>query len=322
MGGVHPFCGTSAGLALILAGALACAQPFPVKPVRIISPFAPGGGTDFIARLLAPRLTQSLGQQVIVENRPGAGGTVGTEAGVRAAPDGYTLVVVSAGYCVNPYFHKVKFDPVDDISPIVQVAKGPLVISAHPSLPVTTIKGLIALAKARPDELNYSTSGTGSMGHMAGELLSYVARIRLTHIPYKGTGPALSDAIAGHTHLNVSGISTVLPHVKSGRLKALAVTSARRVPEAPSIPTVAESGVAGYEVTSWQGLIAPKNVPRAIVEKINADVVDALHQNDVEHVLRSNGVAPVGNTPEQFAAEMRRELALWRKVLPGTSTSR
>jgi tripartite-type tricarboxylate transporter receptor subunit TctC len=301
--------------AFLVAGLPAAGQQFPTKPVRIISPFAPGGGTDFVARLIAPRLTLALGQQVIVDNRPGAGGTLGTEIGVRSAPDGYTFVLISAGYCVNPSFYKIKFDPIADISPIIQIATGPLLIAARPALPATTVKELIALAKSKPGQINYATSGQGSMGHMAGELLAYLAGISMTHVPYKGTGPALFDTIAGHTDLNISGISTTLPHVKAGRLRAIAVTTAQRIAEDPEIPTIAESGLAGYDVSTWQGLIGPRGLPRTIVARINHEIATAITQKDIGERFQANGVLPVGGTPEQFSAQIRKEIDLWRKVV-------
>ncbi len=290
-------------------------QQYPAKPIRIISPFAPGGGTDFTARLIAPPLTQALGQQVIVENRPGAGGTLGIESGVRSAPDGYTVVLISGGYTVNPGFYALKFDPVADISPVIQIVRGPLLLAAHPTMPVKSVKELIALARAKPGEINFSTSGQGSISHMAGELFSHMARVQMTHIPYRGAAPALIDTIAGQTILNIGGISSSLPYVKSGRLRAIAVTTAERVAEAPDILTVAESGLKGYEVTQWQGLIAPKGVALAIVERINAEISRAIRGKDIEERLQANGVSPAGGTPEQFLNLIRKEIALWRKVI-------
>lgn len=302
-------------LPILATSSLALAQQYPAKPLRIVVPFAPGGATDVVARLIAPKLTQALGQQVIVDNRPGAGGTLGTEIGVTSKPDGYTFVLVSAGYSVNPSFYRIKFDPVEDVSPVIQIVKGPLLVSAHPSVPVKTVKELIALARSRPEQITYATSGRGSMGHMVGELFQYMAGVRMTLVPYRGTGPAVTDTIAGQTFLNISGITTTLSFVKSGRLKAVAVTSAQRVAEAPDIPTVAESGLPGYEVTSWQGLIAPKQVPRAIVDRINSEIEKAIRQKDVQERFQSSGVSPAGGTPEHFLDEIRKEIALWRKVV-------
>lgn len=294
---------------------LAWGQEYPTKPVRLIVPFAPGGATDFVARLMTPKLSQALGQQFIIDNRPGAGGTLGTEIGVTSKPDGYTFIMVSAGYCVNPSFYQLRFDPIHDISPVIQIAKGPLLMTAHPSVPVKTVKDLIALARAKPDQITYATSGRGSMGHMMGELFQYMAGVRLTFVPYRGTGPAVTDTMAGHTFLNFGGITTTLPVVKSGRLKAIAVTTAQRVAEAPDVPTVAESGLPGFEVTSWQGLIAPKGVPRAIVDRINGEIANAIKQKDISERFQLNGVSPAGGAPKQFLDEIRKEIDLWRKVV-------
>lgn len=303
-------------LAVLLGCTHACvvAQTYPLRPLKIISPFAPGGGTDFVARLIAPKLASLLGQQVIVENRPGAGGMMGVEFGVRSPPDGYTFVLISGGYCVNPSFYKLKFHPVEDITAVIQIAHGPLLLTAHPSLPVRTVKELIALAKSRPEQINFSTSGHGSIGHMAGELFSYTARVKLMHIPYKGTGPALIDTIAGQTMLNFGGITNSLPYVKSGQIKALGVTTAKKVPDEPQIPTMAEAGLADYEVSQWQGLMAPKGVPSPIVELMNKHVMTIIGERDVGDRFRLAGMAPAGGSPEQFLARIRGEIALWRKI--------
>jgi len=307
------FFGAVAGL-LVFVVVQALAQNYPLKPLRIISPFAPGGGTDIVARLIAPKLTQALGQPVIVDNRPGAGGSLGIELALRAPADGYTFALISAGYCVNPSFYKLRFDPLDDIAPVILIAQGPLLIAAHPSVPARTARDLIVLAKARPGELNFASSGQGSTGHMAGELFAFLSGARMTHVPYKGSGPALIDAIAGHISLNIGGIAASLPYVRSHRLKAIAVTTAQRVADAADIPTVAESGLPGYEVTNWQGLIAPKGLPAAIAERINLAIANALRQSDLIERFESNGLLPAGSTIPQFQIRIRRELLLWRDV--------
>ena len=301
-------------LALALLVLPALAQTYPTKPVRIVVPFAPGGGSDFIARFMAQRLTESLGSQVIVENKPGAGGVLGIEQGIKSAPDGYTLTLIASSYTVNPSIYKLNFDPVTDVTPIIQMSQGPLLVVAHPSLPVKTIKELIALAKSKPGSVNFASSGQGSVIHLATELFASMAHVKMNHIPYKGTGPALTDTISGQTSIFFSSTATAMPHVKSGRLKAIAVTTAKRIPALPEVPTVAESGLPGYDVTLWHGLIGPKGLPRAIVDRINADVTKSLKLKETAEQLQNDGVAPAGGTPEQFAAQIKKEIGIWRKV--------
>ena len=304
---------TLVAAAVIGATAPASAQQYPVKPVRIIAPFAPGGGTDFIARLMAQKLTESMKQQFIVENRPGAGATIGTEAGVKAAPDGYTLTMIAASYTVNPSLYKLNFDPLGDVQPIIQIAKGPFLVSVHPSMPVKTVKDLIAAAKSKPGDINYATSGQGSIVHMATEHFAAMAGIRMNHIPYKGTGPALTDTMAGHTTLIFGSIAATMPLVKSGKLRPIAVTTTKRIPALPNVPTVDET-VKGYDVTNWHGFIGPKGLPRPIVDRINGEVNKIIQQKDMEEKLQADGVSPAGGTPEQFAQVFAREIPQWKKV--------
>jgi tripartite-type tricarboxylate transporter receptor subunit TctC len=299
---------------LVLLAPQAWAQTYPSKPVRIIVPFAPGGGSDFIARFMAQRLTASLGAQVIVENKPGAGGVIGIEQGVKSPADGYTLVLIASSYTVNPSVYKLSFDPVTDITPIVQLSQGPLLVVVNPSVPVKTAKDLIAMAKAKPGEINFASPGQGSVIHMATEYFDSMAGIRMNHIPYKGTGPALTDTVSGQTSVLFSSTATALPHVKSGRLKAIGVTTAKRIPALPDVPTIAESGLPGYEVVLWHGLIGPKGLPKAVVDRINGDVNKTLHQPETAAQLQNDGVAPAGGTPEQFAAQIKKEIGVWRKV--------
>jgi tripartite-type tricarboxylate transporter receptor subunit TctC len=299
---------------LALAMAPAGAQKYPAKPVRIIVPFAPGGGSDFIARFTAQRLTDGLGTQVIVENKPGAGGMLGIEAGVKSPPDGYTLTLIASSYTVNPSIYKFSFDPVSDIAPIIQLSQGPLVVVVGPSLPAKSLQELIALAKAKPGQVNFASSGQGSVIHMATELFQTMAGVKMNHIPYKGTGPALTDTIGGQTDVFFSSTATAMPHVQAGKLRALAVTSAKRIPALPNVPTVAEAGVKGYEVILWHGLIGPKGLPRPIVERINAEASKALQLKETAAQLQNDGVAPAGGTPEQFLAQIRKEIGVWRKV--------
>ena len=293
---------------------LAQAQPYPSKPIRFVVPFAPGGGSDFIARFMAQKMSAGLGQQVIVENKPGAGGMLGITQGVQSPPDGYTLTLIASSYTVNPSIYKFSFDPVSDITPIIQLSQGPLLIVVRPSLPVKTTKDLIALAKSKPGQVNFASSGQGSVIHMATELFDSMAGIKMNHIPYKGTGPALTDTIGGQTDVFFSSTATAMPHVKSGKLRAVAVTTAKRIPALPDVPTVAESGVPGYDVVLWHGLIGPKGLPRPIVDRISAEAAKALKLKDTGEQLQADGVAPAGGTPEQFAAQIKKEIGIWRKV--------
>ena len=300
---------------LALAAGFAQSQQYPTKPVRIIAPFAPGGGTDFIARLIAQKLTERLGQQVIVENKPGAGGNLGAEFAVKSAPDGYTLLLVAGSYTVNPSLYKLSFDPVNDIAPIIQLSQGPFVVAVHPSVPAHSLKELIELARREPDKLSYASAGAGSITHLASELFLDMAKIKIVHIPYKGTGPALNDTIAGSTQLIFGSVSTTLQFIKSGRLRGLAVTTPRRIPALPDLPTVAEAGVPGYEVVLWHGLVAPRGVPRAIVDRLNRDANEVLKAKDMGDLLATDGVAPKGGTPEQFRAAIKADIERWRGVV-------
>lgn len=300
--------------ASFLCGAAAHAQGYPSKPIRIIVPFAPGGGSDFIARFMAQKLTASIGTQVIVENKPGAGGVIGIEQGIKSPADGYTLVLIASSYTVNPSVYKISFDPVGDITPVVQMSQGPLLVVVHPSVPVKTAKDLIALAKAKPGEINFASPGQGSVIHMATEYFDSMAKIKMSHVPYKGTGPALTDTIAGQTQVLFSSTATSLPHVKSGKLKAIGVTTAKRIAALPDVPTVKESGLPGYEVILWHGLIGPKGMPKEAVAKISGEVNKILKLKETDEQLQGDGVAAAGGSPEQFGAIIKKEIDVWRKV--------
>jgi tripartite-type tricarboxylate transporter receptor subunit TctC len=290
------------------------AQDYPTKPIRVIVPFAPGGGSDFIARFMAQRLSELLGKPFVIENKPGAGGNLGTEQGVRAAADGHTLTLIASSYTVNPAIHKLNFDPVNEVTPIIQLSRGPLLVLVNPSLGASTLQDLIAMAKKKPGEIMYASSGQGSIIHAATELFNLKAGIKMIHVPYRGTGPALTDTLAGQTQVFFSSAATALPHVQSGTLKALAVTTAKRLPALPNVPTVAEAGLPGYEVDLWHGLIAPKGLPRTIVDKINKAANESLTLKDTAEKLATDGVAPAGGTPEQFMATIRKEIDLWKKL--------
>jgi tripartite-type tricarboxylate transporter receptor subunit TctC len=303
---------------LVLAAAAAgtgFSQTYPSRPVRIVAPFAPGGGTDFIARFIAQKLTERLGQQVLVENRPGAGGNLGAEFAVKSTPDGYTLLLIAGSYTVNPSIYKLSFDPVNDISPIVQLSQGPFIVAVHPGVAAKTLKELIDYARREPDKLSYASAGSGSITHLASELFLDMAKMKVVHVPYKGTGPALNDTIGGSTQLIFGSVATSLPFIKSGRLRGLAVTTAQRIGAAPDLPTVAEAGVPGYEVVLWHGLVGPKGLPAAVVERINQAANDALGAKDVADLLATDGVAPAGGTPERFRAVIKADIERWSRVV-------
>lgn len=296
------------------AGA-ADAQSYPSKPIRLVVAAAPGGGTDFVARLMGNKLGEALGQQVIVENRAGAGSTIGYEFGVRAAPDGYTLTMISPSYAINPSLYPLKFDAVNDYTPVIPVAHGPYVLVVHPSLPARTTRELIALAKARPGQIIYASSGQGAIVHLTTELFLYKAGVQMTHVPYKGGGPAMTDLIAGQVQVLFATSQVGLPQVKAGRLRALAVSTPERIAAEPDLPTIAESGVPGYEVTNWHGLIGPKGLPRPVVERLNAEMGKILKLKDIEERLQGDGVSPAGGPPEKLFEQIRREIEQWRQVI-------
>jgi tripartite-type tricarboxylate transporter receptor subunit TctC len=307
--------------AIVFVSGSAQAQPaptvtaYPTKSVRIIVASVAGGGSDFIGRLLAQKLSDALGQQVIVENRAGAGSTLGIEAGIRAAPDGYTFNLITPSYSINPSLYNLKFDPVNDYTPIVPVARGPLVASILPSVPAKTLRDLIALAKARPGQIVYGSAGQGTIVHLANALFLHGAGVQMVHVPYKGGAPALTDLMAGQISLVFATPQTGLPQVKAGRIRALAVTTATRIAADPSIPTIAEAGVPGYDVSNWHGLIGPKSLPRAVVERINSEINKIVRSKEMEDRLRADGVSPAGGTPEVLQEQIRREIAMWRDAV-------
>jgi len=290
-------------------------QNYPNRSIRLIVPFAPGGGSDLIARIAAQKLTEAMGQPVIVDNRPGGGGTVGAELGVKAPADGYTLTLIALSYTVGPSMYKLTFDAANDITAIIQLSQGPFLIAVHPSLPVKNVKELIALAKARPGQMSYASSGTGSGTHLASELFLGMAGIRVLHVPYKGTGPALNDTIAGHVQMTWGSVSSTLSQVKAGRLRGIAVSTPWRIPSAPEIPTVTESGLKGYEVVLWHGLIGPRGLPAPILARINGELNNALKAKDMEERLAVDGVAPAGGTSAQFMEEIKKGIAVWGGVV-------
>jgi tripartite-type tricarboxylate transporter receptor subunit TctC len=283
----------------------------------MIVAFPPGGGTDILGRMLAQRLGETLGQNVVVENRGGAGGNLGTEAVARAAPDGYTILmgnVAPNAINVNLY-RNLPFDPVADFAPVSLVAATPNLLVVHPSTAARTVKELIELARARPGTLNFASAGSGSSSHLAGELLRVLAGAEIVHVPYKGAGPAMLDVLSGQVQLYFATLPAALPHVKSGKLAAVAVTSARRSPALPELPTVAESGVPGYEASTWYGVLAPARTPAAAITRLHGDIVKILAQPEFRERLAGQGFEPVGSSPEEFRAAIRSEIAKWGKVV-------
>lgn len=305
-------------LLFLAAGcATALAQTYPAKPIRMIAPFPPGGTTDILARVAGQKITEALGQQVIIDNRPGAGGNIGTELVAKAAPDGYTLLTAPGStLTINPsLFAKLSYDVLKDFAPVTIIAAVPNLLVVHPSLPVKSVKELVALAKARPGQLNYASTGAGQSTHLSMELFKTMAGIDAVHIPYKGSSPALADLLGGQVSLMFDNMPSSLPHVKAGKLRALAVSTLKRSPALPQLPTVAESGLPGFEVSVWFGVLAPAGTPRDIVTKLNGAIVKSLQTPDVHERLVSQGAEAIGNTPEQFTAQMQRDLVKWAKVV-------
>lgn len=293
------------------------AAGYPAKAVRFIAPFPPGGSTDLLARLVALKLSEAWGQQVIVENRGGAGGTIGVELAARAAPDGYTIVMGHVGtFGFNPTLYpKLPYDAIKDFAPITVLATVPNGMAVHPSLPVKTARDFVALAKAKPGELLYASGGSGSASHLAGEYFKLLTKINMVHVPYKGTGPAMISMISGQTTMTITGMVALMPHVKSGRLKLLGVATMKRLSIMPEIPTINESGVPGYDANQWYGVLTQAAVPRDIVMKLNSEIVKVLARQDVKDRLAADGAEPVANTPEQFAAHIKAEIARWAPVV-------
>jgi tripartite-type tricarboxylate transporter receptor subunit TctC len=308
--------GALAACLLAWVGAPA-AQPYPAKPVRLVIPYPPGGGSDTIGRPLAQKLAEGLGQQVVVDNRGGANGNIGMEAVARSAPDGYTLVfALSAQLAINPgLYQKLPYDPLKDFAPITLLGEGGYILVVHPSLPAKSLKEMLALARARPGQIAYSSSGNGSGGHLAIELMNSMAGIRMLHVPYKGGGPALMDLIAGQVQVLFATQLASWPHVQSGRIRALAVSTAKRPASVPDLPTVSEAGLPGYDSGVWYAVLAPAGTPRDIITRINGEAVRALNQPDYRGLLINNTIEPIGSPPERLTQYIRSELAKWARVI-------
>jgi len=303
--------------ALSLAPAVTYPQAYPAKPVRVIVAFAPGGGADIVGRLFSQHLTERLGQSFVVENRGGAGGMIGTDVVAKAPADGYTLLFGQQGpNAINPsLYSKMPYDVIRDFAPITQTTVYPYVIGMHPGVPLATFREMVAAAKARPGSLSYGTAGLGSSAQLAGELLQRQADIKLNHIPYKGAGPALMDAVAGQVSMVFGDAASTAAQVRAGKLRGLAVTGLTRLPLLPDVPTVAEAGLPGYEATAWHGWLAPAGTPPAVINRIQAEVVAILKLPEVRERLSRDGIDAVGSTPEQFAAHIRAEIEKWGKVV-------
>jgi tripartite-type tricarboxylate transporter receptor subunit TctC len=299
-----------------LATAPALAQQYPAKPIRYISPYPAGGGNDTLLRILADKVGEQIGQRIIVDNRPGANTIVGTELMVKSPPDGYTFLLIPNTFATNPAFYpKLPYDTARDVAPVAQVAQSPQMIVAHQSFPAKTLKELLAMARAKPGALTYGTSGNGSIGHLAGLLLTSMTGVTLTHVAYKGTAPAVNELVGGHIPLMVSSMISTLPQVRSGKLKIIALTTAQRAKALPDVPTIAESGVPGYEATLWYGILAPARTPETLIKRMNAELGTALRSPDVVEKLSTQAVEPHHTSPEQFAALIKNELGKWDKVI-------
>ncbi len=303
-------------IALLPAAAPLLAQDYPSKPVRIIVGFPPGGATDLVARIMVPKYTGLLKQQFIVDNRGGANGVIGSDLASKAAPDGYVIHLATIGSLVlSPATSKVPYDPLKDFAPVSQAVALQNIFIVHPTLPARSMKDLIALAKARPGALNFASSGNASPGHLAGELFNSMAGVKLVHVPYKGGGPAMIDLVAGHVEIFVAVISTAVPQVKAGKARALAVTGTKRAAALPEVPTVAETGLKGYEATNWYGMVAPAATPRPIVERLHKATVAVLEMADVRQALLDQGIEAAPSSPEQFAAYIKSETGKWTKII-------
>lgn len=305
------------------AGHSAAQQNYPNKPIRMICPFPPGGTTDVVARLVAQKLTEAWKEQVVVDNRAGAGGIIGTELAAKAPADGYTVLLGSiTTHAVNPaLYKKLSFDPVKDFTPVTLVVSSSQLLAVHPSVPAKSVKELIALAKAKPGQLNYASAGVGTSPHLTFELFKSMASIEAVHVPYKGTGPAITELVGGQVQMMITGVVALMPHVKTGKLRGLAVTSAKRVAALPDLPTVAESGVPKFDVSSWFGVFLPSGTPKPIVTKMNREIRKIVDMPDFRQKLISQGADPETNTPEEFAVYVKSEMAKWGKVVRDTGAS-
>jgi tripartite-type tricarboxylate transporter receptor subunit TctC len=302
--------------ALIASQQAAFAQEYPAKPIRFIVPQPPGGTSDILARAFAQKLAESLHQQVVVDNRAGASGTIGTDVAAKSTPDGYTIMLAYTTHTTTPgIYGKLPYDPVADFTPVTILTAAPLLLVVHPKIPVTSVKELIIYAKSRPGELNFCSAGNGSGSHLAGELFNMMTGVKLTHIPYKGSSLAITELIGGQVQLMFAGIVPIDPHVKAGRVRGIAVSSLKRSTAIPQVPTIAESGLPGFEVVGWYGVLAPARTPPVIIERLHREFLKILQTPEIRDRLTSEGAEPVGNTPAEFTAFLKTDIARWAKVI-------
>jgi tripartite-type tricarboxylate transporter receptor subunit TctC len=305
----------SVAAACATAGAQVAAQTYPTKPVRLIVPFPPGGSNDIVGRLMAQELTERLGKQVVVDNRGGAGGVLGSEIAANSDPDGHTLLIISVAYAFNPALYKLRFDPEKAFVPVAMLGTGPNALTVTPKLPANSVKELIALAKAQPGKLNYASAGVGSFQHLGSELFRIMAGINIVHVPFKGGGPAMADVMAGNTEICLGSLIQVIPHVDSKRLKLLGIGGAKRAKVYPNVPTISEAGVPGYDASNWWGLLAPEKTPPAVVSRLRNEVAKILASPDVQKKFESQGAESVNMTGDQFGKYIRTEMVKWSKVV-------
>ncbi|MCX7152320.1 MAG: tripartite tricarboxylate transporter substrate binding protein [Proteobacteria bacterium] len=311
-----------ATVAFAAAASLAQAQAWPSRPVKLVVPFSPGGFTDVVARILGQKLTESLGQPVIIENKPGAGSTIGSDYVAKSKPDGYTLVMVSTTQVSSPWLYKsMPYDVFKDFTPIMKLVEGPYVLVANPKLPVKSVAELLALAKAQPGKLDYASSGNGSAQHLVGAMFATMGGVNINHVPYKGSGQAMQDIVGGQVQLGFVGMPNALPYIPSGRLRALAVTTRKRSPDLPDVPTMDEAGIKGYDATIWLGLLGPAGLPRDIVTRLNSEITKALSSAETRKLILAAGVEVSTSSPEEFAALLRSEYDKWGKVVKETGAT-
>jgi len=309
-------------IALLAIALQAHAQSYPTRPIRIVVPFGPGGFTDVAARILQKELAPAIGQPIVIENKPGAGSTIGTTDVARSAPDGYSLVMISTTHVISPHLYKqMPYDPIKDFTPVMKLAEGPYVLVVHPSLPVKNVADLIAIAKAKPNTIDYASSGNGSAQHLVGALFVTMAGAPLSHVPYKGSSQAMNDVLGGIVKVSFVGVPNALANLQAGKIKALAVTTKKRYAELPDVPTLDEAGVKGYDATVWLGLLAPPGTPRDIVDKLNTSITKILSTPDARKLMASAGVDVATSSPEDFATLMQSELERWGKVVRATGAT-
>jgi tripartite-type tricarboxylate transporter receptor subunit TctC len=305
-----------AGFAFVIFSGALPAQGYPAKPIRVVVPYAPGGATDLTARLVGQKMQEAMKQNVLVDNRPGAGGVIGTDIVAKAAPDGYTvLIAVPAEIAILPHLQKMPYNVARDLAPVSLAAVTPLILVVHPSLPVRSVKELIAFARARPGQLTYASAGTGGVQHLSGELLKVTMKLDMAHVPYKGAGPVMPDLIGGHVPMFFSGMPPAMPHVKAGKLRALAVTTTRRSPAAPDVPTMAEAGVPGFDISNWFAYFVPSGTPAEVISRLNSEVNRGLKQPDVREKLANVGAETVGTSPEELAKFVRSETEKFARLV-------